>query len=145
MARPKIHTGPCSISGCDRPASCRGWCHTHYTRFWRHGDPSVGDWRQRFEAQIHRATSCWIWTGPRFKSGYGRASQGSKKRRAHRVAYEIFVGTIPDGMHVLHKCDNPPCVNPEHLFLGTHIDNMRDMEAKGRARWIQDNLRRAQA
>ena len=83
-----------------------------------------------------------VWTGTRFASGYGRITQNGKRARAHRVAFELFVGPIPSGMHVLHRCDNPPCVNPSHLFIGTHLDNMRDMEAKGRAKWIQENLRR---
>lgn len=55
-------------------------------------------------------------------------------RRASRVAYEIYVGPIPAGLHVLHKCDNPPCVNPDHLFVGTPLDNARDCSAKGRRR-----------
>lgn len=70
---------------------------------------------------------CWIWNGP-FTRGYGKAG----KRWAHRLSWEAFKGQIPEGLHVLHKCDTPPCVNPGHLFLGTHRDNVRDCMAKGR-------------
>lgn len=78
--------------------------------------------------------ACWMWSRPR-KDGYGDLRDPkklSKKVLAHRAMFELFNGPIPEGLGVLHKCDNPGCVNPEHLFLGTHTDNMQDMAAKGR-------------
>lgn len=65
---------------------------------------------------------------------YGVIKVGNKKVRAHRFSWELFVGPIPDGLHVLHRCDNPRCINYDHLFLGTDQDNMSDMIAKGRKR-----------
>lgn len=75
---------------------------------------------------------CWEWCGSRVGAGYGRLIVEGQAIGAHRLAYEVFVGPIPDGLWVLHHCDNPPCVNPDHLFLGTALDNTRDMLAKGR-------------
>lgn len=81
---------------------------------------------------------CWVWTNYKTKNGYGRCNVKTdgkwKVRGAHCVAYEAFVGNIPDGMCVLHKCDNPSCCNPSHLSLGTHQQNMSDMMRKGRGR-----------
>lgn len=77
---------------------------------------------------------CWEWTGRRSGSGYGTVVVFKKQQVAHRVAWGLANGPIPDGMLVCHRCDNPVCVRPDHLFLGTHLDNMRDMWAKGRAR-----------
>lgn len=89
-----------------------------------------------FYVESVTAPGCWEWTGTKDKHGYGRVRVDQRKARAHRVAWEAFKGEIPAGLHVLHRCDNPGCVNPEHLFLGTHGDNMRDREAKGRGnRW----------
>lgn len=80
---------------------------------------------------------CWEWQGARTKNGYGLIGvPGGRNRnkRTHRVSYELAYGPIPDGLCVLHRCDNPPCVRPEHLFLGTRVDNNRDRDAKGRTR-----------
>ena len=76
--------------------------------------------------------SCWIWTGSRDKARYGRVVRGKKKFGVHRVAYEERNGPIPNGILICHKCDNPPCLNPNHLFAGTPRDNMKDMTRKGR-------------
>lgn len=80
---------------------------------------------------------CWTWSGRPSPDGYGTLRVNGRKTGAHRYAYELARGPIPDGpdgstLHVLHRCDNPPCCNVRHLFLGTNIDNIRDRDAKGR-------------
>ena len=75
---------------------------------------------------------CWNWSGKKHSSGYGMLYANGKKYYAHRVSYVIHIGDPVDDMHVLHKCDNPVCTNPKHLFLGTHKDNMLDRDRKGR-------------
>lgn len=82
--------------------------------------------------KVNEATGCWEWQAAKLPSGYGQAIFEGRHYRAHRMAYELWVGPIPEGMHVCHKCDNPPCCNPEHLFIGTAFDNMRDAASKGR-------------
>lgn len=90
----------------------------------------------RFWAKVNRGTGCWEWLGERNNKGYGRFptySRDSRKRLlAHRVSYTLHHGQIPAGMVVMHACDNPGCVNPEHLSIGTQQDNLRDALAKGR-------------
>jgi hypothetical protein len=75
---------------------------------------------------------CWVWTGRVNHKGYGKISWNGKESRVHRVVYEHFRGSVPEGLQVCHHCDNPPCCNPEHLFAGTALDNEWDKIAKGR-------------
>jgi hypothetical protein len=82
-------------------------------------------------ARIDRSGPCWLWTAGK-DHGYGRVKINGKYFRVHRIIWEMYFGPIPDDIHVLHKCDNPPCCNPEHLFLGTQADNVKDMQDKGR-------------
>jgi hypothetical protein len=87
----------------------------------------------RFENRITRGVGCWEWQGNiNPVSGYGRLQFEKQMLFAHRVAYELYVGPIPEGMVICHHCDNPPCVRPDHLFLGTHADNVADKMNKGR-------------
>jgi hypothetical protein len=83
--------------------------------------------------RINLKTNCWEWSGLIGTNGYGKARYKGRNISPHRFSYESFVGTIPNGMHVCHQCDNRPCFNPEHLFLGTAKDNAQDMVRKGRS------------
>jgi hypothetical protein len=93
---------------------------------------SRGPVRERFDRNFaQQPRGCWEWTGRRNLQGYGNFSINSRKVAAHRVAWTLANGPIPAGMHVCHHCDNPPCVRPDHLFLGTAADNIRDRNVKG--------------
>ena len=94
---------------------------------------------QRFEAKFEKTEGCWEWNGAKIINGlpYGLFRKIRKKpmKLAHRCSYEFYIGRIEVGLCVLHRCDNPGCVNPEHLFLGTQEENIKDMIDKGRAYW----------
>lgn len=92
---------------------------------------------QRFWSHVDRSGDCWIWTASRFRlrGNYGIFCLNYRNLRAHRVAYELAYGPIPEGAYVLHHCDNPPCVRPDHLYLGDQFDNMRDMASRDRHIW----------
>ena len=87
---------------------------------------------ERFWAKVDTSGECWEWTGQRDRNGYGRFSLGRTWHRATRALWALTRGPIPAGMCVLHRCDNPPCVRPDHLWLGSRRDNSRDMAAKRR-------------
>lgn len=86
----------------------------------------------RFWDKVNKTNHCWLWTGPLKEGRYGSFYFRKKGDRAHRVSWVITYGDIPEGLCVLHRCDNTLCVNPEHLFLGTQLDNIKDRDDKGR-------------
>jgi len=86
----------------------------------------------RFNEKIDKSGDCWLWIGACNKDGYGQLLVDRKPKSAHRIAWELENGTIPDGMSVCHKCDTRNCVRPDHLFIGTHGDNIRDCYRKKR-------------
>lgn len=149
----------CQADSCDRPARpYRPYCGTHSHRFYKYGDPLAHipvvqrtglplltgqhdrvPLADRFYPRLSPVPSgCIEWTGPLDDHGYGRISEGGRGGRilkAHRVGWELLNGPVPDGLYVLHHCDNPPCCNPAHLFLGDQVANVQDMIAKGRDRF----------
>lgn len=88
----------------------------------------------RISNNIHKTGTCWNWNGCKTPDGYGLIRHNGPQELAHRASWMVYRGPIPEGMCVLHHCDNPACVNPDHLFLGSHRDNMADCAAKQRIR-----------
>ncbi len=140
----------CSILGCTRPGKTRNFCNTHYFMWWKHGDPEWAD------KGLHRGTygpegntiadfwakvvkggeeECWGWTAAKDKDGYGFFWWENVQVRAHRFMAEKVMGLEIKGVMVCHTCDNPGCVNPKHLFVGTARDNVIDCHSKKRSRW----------
>lgn len=131
----------CAVDGCDGGKCAKGLCRKHYVNQLRHGVPvSKVEWtlNQTLDAIGWDVTEhgCWEWRGSLNRAGgYGILTltrQGIRSAGVHRLMYERYVAPIPEGLLVRHKCDNPPCCNPDHLETGTHQDNMDDMARRGR-------------
>lgn len=133
----------CAVKDCSRKCTRNLYCDKHYYRFKRYGDPLIVKERYQikkyschelFEKSyvINNESGCWEWIGNLNAWGYGRLNYKSQHFAAHRYSYEYFHGQIPDNIYVCHKCDNPKCVNPDHLFLGDAKSNMADKVRKGR-------------
>ena len=137
----------CAFNECERNAKSKSYCDMHYRRLLKRGNVNdygskkvdLGNATERFNKKYQiQENNCWLWTGGTRLNGKGVAyprhhNDDQKSIGAHRFAYELTHGEIPKGMYVCHKCDTPLCVNPDHLFVGTHHDNMRDMVQKKRS------------
>jgi hypothetical protein len=130
----------CSVSGCEGIHDTQGLCARHYMAWRRNGDPVEVRQHQihgktleeRFWLRVRKSEGCWEWTGARSPQGYGVLRVSESARLAHRISWELGHGKIPPGLNALHRCDNPGCVRPDHLFIGTHADNTADMVTKKR-------------
>lgn len=131
----------CCVEGCSGAVNARGMCSTHYMQQRRAGLLPIGT-RARgtvedrfFRSLAKTEDGCWNWIGRFVGKGYGSiglGGKGAKQKLVHRLSYEIHKGPIPDGMVVMHTCDNPRCVNPDHLEAGTQSQNIKDAFARGR-------------
>lgn len=136
----------CSVDGCGRESLARGLCGGHYrrSRYYNGINADVPLQLQRsrgltpvetfryFMPEQPPSEGCWLWTGSVHDFGYGTFMCQGVHVYAHRVSYELFIGPIPKGLLVRHRCDNPPCCQPAHLLPGTDADNVRDMDERGR-------------
>lgn len=163
MAKPRIAPDTCTVDGCNLPYRARGYCSGHWTRWNIKGDPlahiplrsqgvgfTIRFWREVDKnGSIPQACpergACWLWNGYTTDSGYGLITPDnwdhkSSRPRSHRISLELYLGRpLGKGMWALHHCDNPPCVNPDHLYEGTRKDNERDKIERDRVRRGRDH------
>ena len=119
----------CSITDCGKRHKGHGLCNMHNERRRRHGSPyhTPPSFETRFWARVDKSgpNGCWLWTGWTGRRGYGAVGRGGSKFQTHRIAYELLVGAIPNGLELDHLCRTPPCLNPEHLEPVTRLENQR--------------------
>lgn len=136
MAHKMTKPIPCTV--CGKPSWSRKLCNNHYQQARNKG---LLDSHRRITAddvlldRIEKTATCWVWTGQKNAAGYGTISIGGIARMAHRKVYERLVGPIPEGLNLLHSCDNPICVNPAHLRPGTQKENIQDAVDRRRLCW----------
>ena len=121
----------CGVEFAEKPYGKNMYCSHKCRGEGRRVDPVASFWAKVAKPE---GDGCWLWTGGLISTGYGLLSVRGKLTLAHRYSYTLHNEPITNGLHVLHRCDNPRCVNPGHLFLGTNDDNIRDRIAKGRGR-----------
>lgn len=124
----------CIVAECEKLRHNHGkLCGMHSARWVRTASLELKQIspKEKFMARVQKTKSCWLWKGPTLK-GYGRFHFNRKTYTSNRAAYILFKGEIPHGLIVCHSCDNPSCVNPDHLWLGTNNDNCQDKMKKGR-------------
>lgn len=137
----------CSVRGCENKKHAKGFCQFHYRRFWATGSTEVkrpclrGTVEERFWNHVKKGkkNECWEWEGFTDKDGYGKMRTEGTNEGVHRVSFRIHGGNIPKGMKVLHKCNNPPCCNPNHLYCGNQTQNMQDRIKAGNFKYGQDH------
>ena len=130
----------CKVEDCCSASRSLGFCEKHYKRFMRYGDPHAGKknhapLEERFWRNVEKTDGCWFWKGTKESNAYGiiqTGGKGAKSVTAHRLSYMMHHGEIPDGYVIMHSCDNPSCVNPDHLSVGTYQENAMDAISKGR-------------
>lgn len=133
----------CSVEGCGGTSIARNLCPKHYARFRKYGNAETVKQPQmhgatlldRWTANVRKTAGCWEWAGFRDPNGYGRLRVSDRPELAHRISWKLHCHEITSAQHVLHRCDNPCCVNPAHLFLGDQAANNADKIAKKRQRF----------